>query len=150
MPPSTRATFPVTVHIILQQDDNVLLLKRQGTGYRDGWYSLVAGHVERGEMLIQAAVREVEEEVGLILEPEALTPIGVMHRRSNDQRIDFFLTANQWRGSPANRETAKASEVGWFALAALPEATIPYIRRALALGMSPFWIDEFGWDSTDD
>ena len=45
----------------------VLLSRRYQTGWHDGEYSVPAGHVEAGETVTQAALREAREEVGLEL-----------------------------------------------------------------------------------
>ncbi len=39
-----------------------------------GLWSLFGGGVELGETLVEAAVREVQEEIGVAFNPEALTP----------------------------------------------------------------------------
>ena len=41
----------------------ILLTLRKNTGYRDGEYELPGGHVEAGEDLMQAMVREAREEL---------------------------------------------------------------------------------------
>ena len=35
-------------HLLLLKDEQVLLLRRENTGYEDGNYSVVAGHIEGG------------------------------------------------------------------------------------------------------
>ena len=45
-------------HLYLVQDNTVLLMRRCNTGYQDGRYGLVAGHVEPGEDFIDAIIRE--------------------------------------------------------------------------------------------
>jgi 8-oxo-dGTP pyrophosphatase MutT (NUDIX family) len=42
----------------------VLLHKRQNSGFMDGSYSLVSGHVEANESFKQAMIREAHEEAG--------------------------------------------------------------------------------------
>ena len=64
--------FPVAVHIFLLRENSVLLLRRAHTGYGDGNYSVVAGHLDGGESVTQAAVREAKEEVGVDLRPADL------------------------------------------------------------------------------
>jgi 8-oxo-dGTP pyrophosphatase MutT (NUDIX family) len=52
------------------REDHVLLIRRCNTGWHDGEWSLVAGHVDTGESPLMAALREAEEEVGLKLRKE--------------------------------------------------------------------------------
>lgn len=53
---------PAVIVAIICKDK---LLLAQGTNFRDGWYSLVAGYTDIGESLEETLVREVKEEVGL-------------------------------------------------------------------------------------
>jgi 8-oxo-dGTP diphosphatase len=143
-----RARFPVAVHIFLLRENHVLLLRRANTGYEDGNYSVVAGHLDGGESVTHAAIREAYEEVGVHLAPTDLTVAGVMHRLSHEERIDFFLVASRWDGTLANQEPAKCSELRWCALDALPANTIPYVRAALEHFRQGVWFAEFGWPTS--
>lgn len=139
-------TYPVAVHVFVLRGDDVLLLRRHNTGFEDGKLSVVAGHVELGETVTQAAVRESREEVGLALSPERLRVVGVMHRRSDDARIDFFLSYRLDTGEPRNVETDKCSELRWAPLCGLPPDMIPYVRAAIETFREGRWFQEFGWD----
>lgn len=44
-----RFKAPISVQLILQKGNSVLLLRRFNTGYADGNYCLPAGHVEENE-----------------------------------------------------------------------------------------------------
>lgn len=138
-----RFKAPVTAHVFVLQDERILLLRRANTGYEDGNYSVPAGHLDGGEMVLQAAQREVREETGVDLETAQV--VGVMHRRSNDERIDFFIVATAWTGDISNVEPHKCDDLSWFPLDALPRNTIPYISRAIENYRHHRWFDSFGW-----
>jgi ADP-ribose pyrophosphatase YjhB (NUDIX family) len=136
--------IPVGVHVLLERDERVLLMRRAGTGFFDGLFSLPGGHVEPGESLRQAAAREIREETGLLVPNDALAYVGVVHRLSDTNRIDFFLRARQWSGSAEIREPGKCDRLGWFDRRGLPDDLVPYVRVALGTDVTP-WITELGW-----
>src|SRR5262245_4289525 len=117
--------FPVAVHVLLIRGDEVLLVRRCNTGYEDGKLSVVAGHVEPGESVTQAALREAREEVGVSLSSDRLRVVGVMHRRSEEERVDFFLaySLENHAEPPRNLEPEKCSELVWANLLDLPDDT---------------------------
>jgi 8-oxo-dGTP diphosphatase len=137
--------FPVTAHIFLRKGDKILMLRRYNTGYEDGNYSVVAGHLDGGETIKHAAIREAKEEAGIEIQPEDLNIVGVMHRRSDDERVDFFLAAHRWSGEPRNQEPGKCDQIAWFSVDRIPGNTIPYIKRALENYRNGSWFDEYGW-----
>jgi ADP-ribose pyrophosphatase YjhB (NUDIX family) len=136
--------IPVGVHVLVERGGDILLMRRAGTGFFDGLYSLPGGHVEPGESLRQTAVREMREETGLSIDPQALVNVGVVHRNSDSNRIDFFLRATLWSGEPRICETDKCDALAWFDRANLPGDTVPYVREALRSGPGP-WMLELGW-----
>ncbi|MCK4897931.1 MAG: NUDIX domain-containing protein [Anaerolineales bacterium] len=143
-----RNRFPVTVHILFLDEENVLMLRRFNTGYEDGNFSLVAGHLDGDETIAQAAIREIKEEVGVVVRSENLEIVGVMHRMSDEERVDFFLAVRVWEGKLYNREPEKCDKLAWYPFFKLPANTIPYIRRALEkykTDQEHIWFDEFGW-----
>ena len=140
-----RAKFPTTVHLFFFRGDEILLLRRFNTGYRDGEYSVPAGHLDGGETVMAAAVREAGEEVGVQIEAEHLVFSSVMHRNEGDERIDFFLHVQQWTGEPFNAEPDKCDELRWVQRSVLPTNTIPYVRRAIMNHRDGVRFDEFGW-----
>ena len=138
-------TFRSAVHLFFIDDDRVLLLLRANTGYMDGYYSLVAGHIEPGESAVQAAVREAAEEAGVVIMPQDTEVVGVMHRKDGEERIDFFVRVHRWVGEPFNAESEKCSDLRWFQLGALPENIVPYVFRALQNYKANIWFDTYGF-----
>jgi 8-oxo-dGTP pyrophosphatase MutT (NUDIX family) len=133
------------VHIFLIRNNHILLLRRRNTGYEDGNYSVIAGHLSGGETIKEAAVREAREEAGITLIADSLEVVGVMHRLSKHERIDWFLAAERWLGEPVNAEPALCDDMAWFSLDGLPVNVIPYIRRGLPNFRQGRWFDSFGW-----
>lgn len=142
-----RFKLPSAVHLFLIRDGQVLLLRRHNTGYEDGNYSVVAGHLNGGERIKAAMIREAREEAGIRIASEDLRVVGVMHRTSDDERLDFFLVAHSWAGQVTNQEPDKCDRLAWFELDDLPQNVIPYVRKALENYRLGNWFDSFGWDN---
>ncbi len=134
------------VHLFLIRDVKILLLCRYNTGYEDGNYSVVAGHLDGGEKVTAAAVREAREEVGIVIREEDIEIVQVMHRLSDDERIDFFVTVSAWEGEISNNEPDKCDHLAWFSLDELPENTIPYVRQAIRNYQNSVQFSSFGWE----
>jgi 8-oxo-dGTP diphosphatase len=140
-----QATYPLAVHILLLRDDQVLMLRRQNTGYADGQFSLVAGHVTHGETVVQGAIREAKEEVGIDLSEDDLRFELVMHRRDDCERIDFFFSAVHWSGKVTNAEPDKCSELIWCSPDDLPVDTVPYVAQAFQNWRHGMVCSLYGW-----
>lgn len=140
-----RATFPTTIHLFFFRQNQVLLIRRFNTGFADGQYSVPAGHLDGGETVIAAALREAFEEVGLRLDADCLHFSQVMHRLDGEERVDFFVEVSSWEGEPVNAEPDKCDEIRWVGLEDLPENTVPYVRQALRNHRNGIKFDEFGW-----
>jgi 8-oxo-dGTP diphosphatase len=140
-----HATFPVTVHLLFLKEDSILLSRRYQTGYMDGHYSVPAGHLDGGETVTQAAVREAREETGILLDPQDITFACVLHRREDEERVDFFVRVAKWSREPVNAEPHKCDDLRWFELEHLPENLIPYVRQGLQNALQGIPFSEFGW-----
>ena len=132
--PSAYLIFRRTV----DGEDQVLLMLRACTGYMDGHWAVVAGHVEAGESCAAAAVREAREEVGLDVEVRHLRPVCCMHRTARDgqavnERADFFFETRLWRGEPRLLEPHRAAALAWFGLGSLPTPVVPHENRVLTI-----------------
>ncbi len=132
-------------HLVLVHDGRLLLMRRHNTGYEDGKYSLVAGHVDGGETAREAMSREAAEEAGLVIAPQDLRLVHAIHRRGTEERLSLFFSPVAWSGEPVNREPHKCSELAWFALDRLPEPMVAYVRHALDQVQAGAVYSEFGW-----
>ncbi|MFS1519597.1 NUDIX hydrolase [Bacillus sp. SCS-151] len=133
------------VHLFLKKDNQILLLRRFNTGYEDGNYSVIAGHLDGNEEVKKAAAREAKEEAGIILDLDDIEVVGLMHRKTTDERMDFFLVAEKWQGEIINMEPNKCDLLTWFELEDLPPNIIPYVEKAIKNYTNAIWFDSYGW-----
>ncbi len=135
------------VYVILRKGDEIFLMRRFQTGWQDGNYGLPAGHLEDGETIAGAALREAKEETGIDIEEGDLEVIHVMHRMNPDrQYIDFFLVAKRWSGVPGNREPEKCDEAKWMPIDALPKNIVESVRDGIENYRKGILFSEFGAD----
>jgi 8-oxo-dGTP pyrophosphatase MutT (NUDIX family) len=121
-------SFILDVHIIVTRGSDVLFLQRKNTGYRDGFFSLVGGHVEQDEAAPDAAARELAEETGLRIEPARFRLVHVLQKFAASPRLSFFLEGDLPAGQePRNAEPDRCARLAWAPLQAPPAPTIPYI-----------------------
>ncbi|GGV48144.1 hypothetical protein GCM10010277_41230 [Streptomyces longisporoflavus] len=134
LPAPRRHKEVVDVHLIVRRGDEVLLTRRADTGYADGLLHLPSGHVEPGEDVRMAVVREAREEIGLALAPGDVTAELVLQHRGpgEEPRIGwFFETAYGTGGEPFNAEPDKCAELTWHRTDTLPDDMVAYCRAAL-------------------
>lgn len=149
--PKQRFKLIPACYLVLFKDGRTLLSRRANTGYEDGNYSLVAGHLDGQETFRQAMVREAKEEAGIILNSSDLKVAHVMHRFAVPnvpalrERIDVFLKADEWEGEPQNMEPHKCDDLRWFSLGNLPKNVIPCIGQALECIKNNIFYSEFGF-----
>jgi 8-oxo-dGTP diphosphatase len=143
-----RAEMRAAVYLLLLSQEQILLARRYNTGYQDGNYSLVAGHVEAGESVTAALIREAREEAGITLAAQDLEFVHLMHRRSEADLnyFDFFFAAHRWQGEITNCEPHKCDELCWFPLAMLPANLIDHVRDVLThFRLNGLKFSEYGW-----
>jgi len=117
-----KTLFTATV-VFPMRGDNVLLAKKTrkiGAGCWNGY----GGGPNEGESLLDAAVRELHEESGLLANPADLKKIAIMdfHNTKSDgsafvARVHFY-TISIFQGEPT--ETPEMAEPTWFSVQGLP------------------------------
>lgn len=129
----SRFRAAVAVYGILRREGCVLLLRRKGSGYRDGELSLPAGHLEGDEDAVCGLRRELREE--LVIEAGRCELALVMHRRretpGDDEYVDLFFDVTEWAGEPVIGEPDKCGELVWMCLDELRGDVVDYIAVAL-------------------
>lgn len=118
----------VAVAVIIGDEHGVLLGKRV-IDPGSGLWSFPAGYVNRGEVLEEAAAREVLEELGIAVRLTGL--VGVYSERGSP--VVLVVYAGEIEAGKPTPDGHEVSEVRRFAPDALPEdLAFPHDRRVLA------------------
>ncbi|MFF0458682.1 NUDIX domain-containing protein [Nocardia africana] len=133
------------VHLLLRRGDEVLFGLRENTGYEDGAWHLPAGHLEADESVVDALVREADEEIGVCIAREDVRFAHLMHNSSSGGRMALFFLVDRWEGGPENREPEKCGALGWFPIDNLPNRMIDYCRAALEHIAADRQFSVYGW-----
>jgi 8-oxo-dGTP diphosphatase len=137
--------------LVLIKDNRILMLRRFNTGYRDGQYSLVAGHLNGNESFSEAIIREAKEEANIILKPKNISVAHIMNRLEPldsvelRERVDVFFIAKKWQGEIKNMEPDKCDDLSWFPIDKLPKNTIPFIKEVISNVRKKIFYSEFGY-----
>ncbi|MEY9905036.1 8-oxo-dGTP diphosphatase [Catenulispora sp. MAP12-49] len=128
-----RTGFPVRAHVILRSDDRILLTLRAARMAGGGFWQLPGGHLEPGETIVECALREAREEIGVCLTAEQIAFVHVSHVLTGrgESRVAMFFEARAWQGEPVNLEPELCDRIGFFPIDALPRPTVPYIAEAI-------------------
>ncbi len=119
--PEDKDSFHVGANCIVMRDGKVLLGLRKGSG--EGKWGLPGGHLEWGESLEHAALRELEEETGLVAESaEFVGVVNDVRERSGEtqHRIQFAFLIENVKGEPEVLEPEKCAGWEWFSIEELP------------------------------
>lgn len=118
----TPHLFWAVYGIIVNDKQEILLLKRQNTGYYDGGYCFPAWHIEDGEFASQALAHELLEEIGIKIDTTQLKPFHMTHRIASDrQYIDIAYKITEREGEITNNEPEKCEKIERFSRDNIPE-----------------------------
>lgn len=142
-----RFKVAITVGLILLNDKGqILLQKRCNTGYMDGKYALVAGHLEKNESLLNGVIREVKEEINVILNKNNVEFVCMIRDGKNCDYINTYFKYQNHNIKFQNLEPEKCSELKWFDIDNLPDNIIPNDKRAIVNMNKKIYLDEYNFN----
>ena len=101
----------LTVLCLVEDGDKILLLNRVNSSWRG--YTLPGGHVEPGEPVIDAVIREMKEETGLdVIDPRlvGIKNFPIDNDANNGRYIVFLFKTDKFKGKIAS---SAEGEISW-------------------------------------
>ncbi len=139
------AKIPTAIRVVavalIDRGGRVLLQKRRCDARHGGLWEFPGGKVERGECPESALIREIAEELGVVVASADLHAVGeVWEDPGSGPRLVLNLyRCAHWRGEP---RCLDAEAIGWFTAAqaatlAVPPLDQPFIARLAAIVATP-------------
>ena len=133
-----RLLTKMSVFVMLRNEaGDILLQQRENTGYMDGCWDMAAtGHVEYGESIQEAAIRELDEEIGIKAIAKDLRLVLTYQAYLDTPYANFIFVLRKWKGVPVIREPHKCSGLEYFSPNNLPGKLTRGVRMMQATGFS--------------
>lgn len=127
----------VGIGVIIRKGDQVLLMQRQNS-HGAGTWSMPGGHLEYGESPQECAIREAEEEVGvLITDLTFCTITNDIFEEEGKHYVTIWMEGKYVSGEARVNSAREMSAVGWFSWSALPTPQFLPLEHLLSQGYLP-------------
>ena len=130
---SERHVSRIVVDLLLERKNSttgkteILMMLAE---YLDNQYDLPGGHLESGEDLYDAMIREAKEELGIEIEREDMQMVHIYHHFEKNM-LKFVFKVKIFKNEIQNLEPKKSKELKFVDIENLPDNTISGIRREL-------------------
>lgn len=119
---------------LIGPDGRVLLQRRRLDGEHGGLWEFPGGKVEADETPQMAVLREIEEELGVRLDPDELIPLSfaadaILPQPPRRPIVIVLYTCRSWEGEPECRD---GEEISWFGVDAFAALEMPPLDYPLA------------------
>ena len=111
-----------------------LIMRRGPNESLAGMYTIPGGHIEYRENAIEAGIRELKEETGIITTPNDCYVAGVIHATaSTKEYVQFIVIVESWVGEPTITEPDQCDDMRWCPIDDLPENTLGWPVAAIEM-----------------
>lgn len=129
-----KENFLASIYLIIKNNEGkILLQRRKGTKLWPGFLALPAGHVDEGENVYDAAIREAREELSIIITKEDIADSFIVNRRNKSLApyFDVYFEISSYKGQIKINEPEKCSELKWVDINNLPNDMIDFEIAAI-------------------
>jgi 8-oxo-dGTP diphosphatase len=120
--------IPVVAAALVAADGRVLLQKRKSGAQHAGLWEFPGGKIEHGESPETALVREIEEELGVILAVDSLQALTF----ASDPALPHVILLYMCRDWPGDPRCLDGEAIRWFHGSELAELAMPPLDYPLA------------------
>jgi 8-oxo-dGTP diphosphatase len=129
--------IPVVAAALIGHDGHVLMQRRRKEAMHGGLWEFPGGKLKPSETAEQALLREIEEELGILLDARDLVPLCFasdpdLPPRPRDPHVILLYTVRTWRGDP---QCLAGEALGWFAPEQLGTLAMPPLDVPLAAAL---------------
>ena len=117
----------VAVGVIFNEQNQVLIAKRKAGAHLAGYWEFPGGKVEKGETVTQALSRELNEELGIIInDPQ---PFTVIHHTYPEREVILDVwQVKEFTGTPEGKE---GQPIQWVQRHSLSDFSFPPANQAI-------------------
>ena len=129
-----RESFLSSIYLIIKNEEGqILLQRRRGSKLWSGFLALPAGHIDKGENVYEAAIREANEELGITFSVNDIVDTFVVMRRNTTlpSYYDVYFEIKNYSGVISIMEPEKCSQLVWNSLNELPDDMIDFEKEAI-------------------
>lgn len=129
-----REEFLSAIYMIIKNEKGeILFLRRCGSKLWPDFLGLPAGHVDKGEDVYQALVREAREELNIDINAKDIEDTFVVNRINKNLKpyYDVYFVIKNYKGIIKINEPNKCQELKWLDLDNLPNDVIGFEKEAL-------------------
>ncbi|MCS4488064.1 8-oxo-dGTP diphosphatase [Streptococcus sciuri] len=121
----SRAEKVILTNMCMIEDNkgNVVMQYRRPERYAWSGFAFPGGHIEKGESLHQAMIREVYEETGLTIYRPQLVGVKHWHTMENERYLVFLYKASDFTGC---LQSSDEGEVSWVKKENLADLDLAY------------------------
>jgi len=127
----------IGVGVIIKNQGKILLGLRKNS-HGEGQWAFPGGHLEFGETPEETAVRECQEETGLIVcNPRTVKTTNDIFLKEEKHYVTLFVETDYLSGSACALEPDKCEEWAWFSWSSLPKPLFQTIESLRKSGYQP-------------
>ncbi len=112
--------LPIGINALIFNEDGHILLGKRKNSFGAGKYSLIGGHLKKGESIEQCIQRELYEELGITVSTDKAKVLNFGFIGDGEPTIEIGVLILDYTGTPSIKEPDRCEDLAFFDLNNLP------------------------------